>query len=123
MTRWTRRWRHFQAEETGAAVLVTMGAGLVVMLSVAALVIDLGSLRAVRSRAWVATDAASSAAALTLAASHPRGACSVAVGFAEANLPGDPLFLAPTARHSQPPATTRRQSTQRPIRGETGRSQ
>ncbi|MDX1450725.1 MAG: hypothetical protein R3246_16875, partial [Acidimicrobiia bacterium] len=90
---WIRHLRELRDEESGMAALVTISAGIVLLLAVAALVIDLGSLRSVRSRGRLATDAAAAAGALTLAATGPQDACLTALGFAESNLPGDPVFL------------------------------
>ena len=85
-----RRQGYGVGEESGA-ILILVGVGLATIIMVAALVLDLGALRATRSNARLATDAAAAAAALWVPIDHVI-ACETALAYAEGNLPGNIYF-------------------------------
>lgn len=76
-----------RSDQTGA-VLLTVSLTMVALLAVAALVLDLGSVRSNRASSSIAADAAATAGAMEVAQGDGRAGCEVAMDYLELNLPG-----------------------------------
>lgn len=94
-------------------MLLIVAISLSVILAIAGLVLDLGAIRSNRAASRIATDAAATAGALTLAEENGRAACETALSYLELNLPGVTALSGAacgsfplTCDDSTPPATT-----------------
>jgi hypothetical protein len=72
--------------QSDGAVMVIMGVGLVLLMAVAALVVDLAAVYVNRSVSRTVTDNAAAAGALDLASGNGRDGCSAAIDYLELNL-------------------------------------
>lgn len=91
MSRLFSHLRTVRASESGSTFVI-VSAGIVGLLASAALVIDLGMIRASRASAQIAVDAAASAGAMELRTGTGEDACNAALGYLELNLEGNPTF-------------------------------
>lgn len=80
-----RLQRTIRADERGAVLLV-VSLSLVAILAIAALVLDLGAVRANRADSRIAADAAATAGALDAAEGDGRAGCETALDYLELNL-------------------------------------
>lgn len=75
-------------KQDDGAVLLIVALMLTAILAIAALVLDLGAVRANRAASRVATDAAATAGAIDVADGDGRAGCETALSYLELNLPG-----------------------------------
>lgn len=98
--------------DEGGAVLVIVSLSLVALLTVAALVLDLGMVRLNRSTSRVAADAAATAGAIDASGGDGRAGCETALDYLELNLPqvdildGANCLSFPTTCDATTPAAT-----------------